>query len=89
MSEEEKENLLHVVEETTTIKESVVQIRTDFYVYIHYTNELLPRPFYCGKGCGDRAHRETRRTNKWKNTMAKYGVVGELLSPKGESFLDC
>ena len=45
MSEDEKIPKLSIEE---IEKEDPFKNRTDFYVYVHYTNESTPRPFYGG-----------------------------------------
>ena len=42
-----------------------------FYTYAHYTPQ--GRLFYIGKGQGRRAHTFHKRSQHWKNVVAKYG----------------
>jgi hypothetical protein len=56
---------------------------TNFYVYLHVnaqTNEI----FYVGKGNGNRANARTRRSDRWKSYVNKYGyhvhIVKDCLS---------
>lgn len=45
-----------------------------FYVYVDYTKEPNPRPFYVGKGLSDRVQDFKRRNKKWHNIANKYGI---------------
>ena len=43
-----------------------------FYIYLHITADT-GRPFYVGKGMGNRANVVRGRTNYWKNIVTKHG----------------
>lgn len=49
-----------------------------FYVYVDWTTELVPRPFYVGKGSGGRFKRE-RRNWKHRQTRKQFGITREIL----------
>jgi hypothetical protein len=51
----------------------------NFYVYIHRkaTNGEV---FYVGKGVGDRSHVFSTRSDWWKRTAEKHGVIVEVVS---------
>ena len=45
-----------------------------FYVYVDWTKEQIPRPFYVGKGLIHRVNVPFRRNSKHKNVAIKYGL---------------
>lgn len=53
-------------------------MRKDFYVYIHKrkSDGLV---FYVGKGCGKRAWYKRDKSDWWKNTASKHGLVVEIV----------
>ena len=50
----------------------------NFYVYVHrrFSDN---KPFYVGKGKGNRAYTETGRNKYWKSTKDKYGLIVEII----------
>lgn len=59
-----------------------------FYTYFHTRNDT-GKPFYVGKGCGDRAHHVNRNNPHWRNIVAKHGHTVHIAShwpTEGEAF---
>jgi hypothetical protein len=50
-----------------------------FYTYLHRRADDL-KPFYIGKGKDDRAYRKNHRNPHWHRTVAKHGLVVEILA---------
>lgn len=50
-----------------------------YYTYIHYRNDTN-KPFYIGKGVGNRAYSGRDRNNHWRNIVNKCGYHVEILS---------
>ena len=48
------------------------------YVYIHFTKDEL-KPFYIGKGIGNRRNKTNSRNRWWKFVVAKHGFVSDIL----------
>lgn len=52
----------------------------EFYTYMHTRNDT-GRPFYIGKGSGDRAwHRSKKRGAHWNNIVRKHGFSAVVLA---------
>lgn len=49
-----------------------------FYVYVH-RKKTDGKPFYVGKGTGNRAYISYRRNSYWKNVVAKHGFYVEIV----------
>lgn len=63
-----------------------VLLRGVFFIYIDWTLEDLPRPFYVGKGVIGRI-RNRQRNTYWQNIVSKYGWRREvILATKDEQF---
>lgn len=50
----------------------------NFYVYVH-RRKSDNKPFYVGKGCGDRAFDFYGRNEYWKRVKDKHGVIVEIV----------
>lgn len=53
-------------------------ILNKYYIYAH-VNPLKNEIFYIGKGFDKRAYSKKGRSNIWKNTVAKYGYIIDIL----------
>ena len=50
-----------------------------YYTYIHYTKDT-DKPFYVGKGSGDRYTQTKSRNKFWHSVVAKHGIVPEVMA---------
>lgn len=50
----------------------------NFYVYVDWTTETVPRPFYVGKGSGNRVLRE-RRNWKHRSIRNRFGIKRQIV----------
>jgi hypothetical protein len=58
-----------------------------WYVYVDWTLELIPRPFYVGKGNEYRIGRRDRDNDHWRHIAEKHGWRRELvMGTKDEAF---
>jgi len=51
----------------------------NFYIYCHIRNDNL-KPFYIGKGRGNRAWRKSKRNKYWNNIVKKHGYEVVILA---------
>jgi len=49
-----------------------------YYIYFHI-NPLKNEVFYVGKGHNKRAYQKYKRNQFWKNTVAKYGFIVDIV----------
>lgn len=59
----------------------------EYFVYIDWTCEVVPRPFYVGKGTASRVSDVFRRNRKHQSVRSKYGIRREVfLGTRDESY---
>ena len=53
-------------------------MKNKYYIYFHI-NPLTNKVFYVGKGHKNRAYQKRSRNQYWKNTVAKYGYIIDII----------